>query len=66
MDDLRPGDCVASSGSQCAYHAEIICVPPKGVWGILFRKEKRHRLVLGFRLIQQAAAEIDVNDMIAL
>jgi hypothetical protein len=29
------------------------------------RKEKRHRLVLGVRLFQQAAAgEIDVNDMV--
>jgi transcription termination/antitermination protein NusG len=29
------------------------------------RKEKRHRLVLGVRLIQQAAAfEIDVNDVV--
>ena len=33
--------------------------------GILLRKEKRHRLVLGVRLIQQAAAvEIDVNDVV--
>ena len=31
---------------------------------ILLRKEKRHRLVIGVRLIQQAAAvEIDVNDV---
>ena len=31
---------------------------------IRLRKEKRHRLVLGVRLIQQAAAvEIDVNDV---
>ena len=33
--------------------------------GIFLRKEKRHRLVLGVRLIQQAAAvEIDVNDVV--
>jgi transcription termination/antitermination protein NusG len=33
--------------------------------GILLRKETRHRLVLGVRLIQQAAAvEIDVNDVV--
>jgi len=32
---------------------------------ILLRKDKRHRLVLGVRLIQQAAAvEIDVNDVV--
>jgi len=36
-----------------------------GVHGILLRKAKRHRLVLGVRLIQQAAAvEIDVNDVV--
>ena len=33
--------------------------------GILLRKEKRHRLVIGVHLIQQAAAvEIDVNDVV--
>ena len=38
--------------------------PLQGVHGILSRKDKRHRLVLGVRLIQQAAAvEIDVNDV---
>ena len=43
---------------------EVIRGPLKGVRGILLRKEKRHRLVLGVRLIQQAAAvEIDVNDV---
>ena len=37
----------------------------EGMHGILLRKEKRHRLVLGVRLIQQAAAvEIDVNDVV--
>jgi transcription antitermination factor NusG len=43
---------------------EVIRGPLKGVRGILLRKEKRHRLVLGVRLIQQAAVvEIDVNDV---
>jgi transcription termination/antitermination protein NusG len=38
--------------------------PLQGVHGILLRKEKHHRLVLGVRLIQQAAAvEIDVADV---
>ena len=37
----------------------------EGMHGILLRKEKRHRLVLGVRLIQQAAAvEIDINDVV--
>ena len=44
---------------------EVIRGPLKGAHGILLRKEKRHRLVLGVRLIQQAAAvEIDVTDVI--
>ena len=43
---------------------EVIRGPLQGVHGILLRKDKRHRLVLGVRLIQQAAAvEIDVNDV---
>jgi len=43
---------------------EVVRGPLQGVQGILLRKEKRHRLVLGIRLIQQAAAvEIDVNDV---
>lgn len=25
--DLAPGDLVAASGSQCAHHAEVVCVP---------------------------------------
>ena len=46
---------------------EVIRGPLQGVRGILLRKEKRHRLVLGVRLIQQAAAvEIDINDVIAV
>ena len=41
--------------------------PLQGVQGILLRKEKRHRLVLGVRLIQQAAAvEIDTRDILAI
>jgi transcription termination/antitermination protein NusG len=43
---------------------EVMRGPLQGVRGILLRKEKRHRLVLGVRLIQQAAAvEIDVSDV---
>jgi transcription termination/antitermination protein NusG len=43
---------------------EVIRGPLQGVHGILLRKERRHRLILGVRLIQQAAAvEIDVRDV---
>jgi transcription termination/antitermination protein NusG len=43
---------------------EVVRGPLQGARGILLRKEKRHRLVIGVRLIQQAAAvEIDVNDI---
>lgn len=43
---------------------EVVRGPLQGVHGILLRKEKRHRLVIGVRVIQQAAAvEIDVNDV---
>ncbi|PWT76728.1 MAG: hypothetical protein C5B60_03800 [Chloroflexi bacterium] len=46
---------------------EVIKGPLQGVRGILLRKEKRHRLVLGVRLIQQAAAvEIDIRDVISV
>jgi len=46
---------------------EVIRGPLQGAHGILLRKEKRHRLVIGVRLIQQAAAvEIDVNDVLAV
>lgn len=46
---------------------EVVRGPLQGVHGILLRKEKRHRLVLGIRLIQQAAAvEIDVNDVVSV
>lgn len=44
---------------------EVVRGPLQGVQGLLLRKEKRHRLVIGIRLIQQAAAvEIDVNDVV--
>ena len=44
---------------------EVIRGPLKGVHGILLRKEKCHRLVLGVRLIQQAATvAIDVADFV--
>ena len=46
---------------------EVIRGPLHGIRGILLRKEKRHRLVLGVRLIQQAAAvEIDICDVLPL
>mgnify|MGYP001257698212 FL=1 len=46
---------------------EVVRGPLQGVQGILLRKEKRHRLVIGIRLIQQAAAvEIDVNDVVVV
>jgi transcription antitermination factor NusG len=44
---------------------EVVRGPLQGLHGILLRKDKRHRLVLGVRLIQQAAAvEIDTGDVI--
>ena len=47
------------------FWVEVIRGPLQGVRGILLRKEKRHRLVLGVRLIQQAVAvEIDMNDVV--
>lgn len=46
---------------------EVVRGPLQGVYGMLLRKEKRHRLVLGIRLIQQAVAvEIDVNDVVPI
>ncbi len=43
---------------------EVVRGPLRGVQGILLRKEKRHRLVIGVQLIQQAAAvEIDVDNV---
>ena len=44
---------------------EAVRGPLQGVREIFLRKDKRHRLVLGVRLIQQAAAvEIDVSDVV--
>lgn len=44
---------------------EVVRGPMQGVQGILLRKNKCHRLVIGVRLIQQAAAmEIDVRDVV--
>ncbi|MEP6957117.1 MAG: UpxY family transcription antiterminator [Nitrospirota bacterium] len=46
---------------------EVIRGPLQGVHGVLLRKEKRHRLILGVRLIQQAAVVgIDVSDVVAI
>lgn len=46
---------------------EVVRGPLRGVHGILLRKEKRHRLVIGVRLIQQAAAvEIDIHNIIPI
>ncbi len=50
---------------QEGMQVEVVRGPLQGVRGILLRKEKRHRLVLGVRLIQQAAAvEIDITDVV--
>jgi transcription termination/antitermination protein NusG len=44
---------------------EVVRGPLQGVHGILMRKDKRHRLVIGIRLIQQAAVvEIDAMDVV--
>lgn len=46
---------------------EVIRGPLKGTEGILLRKENRHRLVLGVRLIQQAVSvEINVSDIVPM
>jgi transcription antitermination factor NusG len=46
---------------------EVVRGPLQGVQGILLRKEKRHRLVIGVRVVQQAAVvEIDVNDVVPM
>jgi len=46
---------------------EVVRGPLQGVQGILIRKEKCHRLVLGVHLIQQAASvEIDGKDVVPL
>ena len=52
---------------QEGMRVEVIRGPLQGLHGILLRKEKRHRLVLGIRLIQQAAAvEIDTADVVPI
>jgi transcription termination/antitermination protein NusG len=52
---------------QEGMQVEVIRGPLQGLHGILLRKEKRHRLVLGIRLIQQAAAvEIDTADVVPI
>ena len=44
---------------------EVVRGPLQGAHGILMRKDKRHRLVIGVRLIQQAAVvEIDAMDVV--
>lgn len=44
---------------------EVVRGPLQGVHGILLRKERRHRLVIGVRLIQQAVGvEINVQDVV--
>ena len=45
---------------------EVIRGPLHGVGGFLLRKEMWHRLVLCVRLIQQAAVEIDTNDVVPI
>jgi len=46
---------------------EVVRGPLQGVQGILLRKNKRHRLVIGVYLIQRAAVvEIDVRDTAAI
>lgn len=46
---------------------EVVRGPLQGVKGMLLRKEKRHRLILGVRLIQQAAAvEIGTGDIVPI
>ena len=52
---------------QEGMEVEVIRGPLQGLHGILLRKEKRHRLILGVRLIQQAAAvEIDTADVVPI
>ena len=46
---------------------EVVRGPLQGIRGILLRKKTSHRLVLGIRLIQQAASvEINTRDIMAL
>ena len=52
---------------QEGMRVEVIRGPLQGIHGILLRKDKRHRLILGVRLIQQAAAvEIDTADVVVV
>ena len=52
---------------QEGMRVEVIRGPLQGVHGILLRKEKRHRLILGVRLIQQAAAvEMNIEDVVPI
>jgi transcriptional antiterminator NusG len=45
---------------------EVVRGPLQGVHGILLREEKRHRLVIGVRLIQLAAAvEFNVSEVVS-
>lgn len=45
---------------------EVVGGPLPGVQGILLRKEEHHGLVIGSRLMQQAAAVvIDIDDVFA-
>ena len=61
MTSVLPYDPHLHEGMQ----VEVVRGPLQGVHGILLRKEKRHRLVLVVRLIQQAAAvEIDISDVV--
>lgn len=46
---------------------EVVRGPLQGIQGILLRKEKAYRLILGIQLIQQAVTvEVDVNDVVEL
>jgi len=46
---------------------EVVRGPLQGVRGILVRKEKDYRLVIGIRLIQQAVVvEVDANEIVRL
>lgn len=63
MDSVLPYD--AHPYLREGMTVEVVRGPLEGVRGILLRKGKHHRLVIGVRLIQQAAAvEIDVNDVV--
>lgn len=62
MSSVLPYD--AHPYLQKGMMVEVVRGPLQGVRGILLRKDKRHRLVVGVKLIQQAAAvEIDARDV---